>query len=271
MSRIADCFEKLRTDGRKGLITFITAGDPSPSATPDLMHALVRGGADVIELGVPFSDPMADGEVIQRASERALQQGVSLNDVFAAVRSFRQRDTNTPVVLMGYLNPFEQMGADNFARLATEAGVDGALIVDLPPEEAETFNLGLQQASIDQVYLVAPNSTRERIELLCEKASGFVYFVSVKGVTGGKAVSVDDIRQQIDLTRQISGIPVGLGFGIRNPQAAADAAAIADAIIVGSAIVEIIEKNGAAHSSEQEVEQFTAALREAIDKHRSAA
>ncbi len=265
MSLIAPRFASLRQDGRKGLITFITAGDPEIATTVELMHALVRGGADVIELGVPFSDPMADGEIIPRASERALSAGTTLGDVLDCVASFRTRDTTTPVILMGYLNPFEHMGAARFAARAAAAGVDGVLVVDLPPEEAAEFNAALVDAGIDQIFLVAPNSSLERIRTVCALASGFVYFVSVKGVTGGKALAVEDIRQQIELTRDIAGIPVGVGFGIRTPQAAAQAAGIADAIIVGSAIVELIADGGPAAAIADNTESFVASLRRAID------
>jgi tryptophan synthase alpha chain len=264
-ARIAARFEALAAQGRKGLITFITAGDPNVAATPAYMHALVRGGADVIELGVPFSDPMADGEVIQRASERALEHGTSLDDVLACVSEFRREDTTTPVVLMGYLNPFEHMGAARFAGRAAAAGVDGVLIVDLPPEEAAEVNAALRAAALDQVFLVAPNSPERRIRKVCQAASGFVYFVSVKGVTGDKSAAIDEIGQQVAMTREFAGLPVGIGFGIRTPQAAAAAAAVADAVIVGSAIVEIIERGGEGAVVASAVEQFVASLRAAID------
>ncbi|MEQ8659493.1 MAG: tryptophan synthase subunit alpha [Gammaproteobacteria bacterium] len=271
MGRIADRFEELGATGRKGLITFITAGDPSVAATPGLMHALVRGGADVIELGVPFSDPMADGEVIQRASERALAHGTSLDDVFGAVAAFRRDDSRTPVVLMGYLNPVEHMGPARFATRAAEAGVDGALIVDLPPEEAADVTPALRAAGIDEIFLVAPNSPESRIRKVCAAASGFVYFVSVKGVTGGKSAVLDEIGTRIEMTRRFAGMPVGIGFGIRTPEAAADAAGVADAVIVGSAIVEIIERGGAADDTARAVESFVASMRDAIDARAHAA
>lgn len=268
MTRIASRFETLDVTGRKGLVTFITAGDPDAARTPALMHALVRGGADVIELGVPFSDPMADGPVIQKASERALAAGTSLDTVLGCVRTFRERDPDTPVVLMGYLNPFEHMGYAEFARRGAEAGVDGVLVVDLPPEEADEFHATMRGAGIDQIFLVAPNSGPERVRKVCEFASGFVYFVSVKGVTGGKALDVADIDDRITATAAAAALPVGVGFGIRTPQAAARAARVADAVIVGSAIVELIEQSGA---DEQALERFVASLREAIDSRADAA
>lgn len=270
MSRIADRFAALAASDRKGLITFITAGDPSPAATPRLMHALVRGGADVIELGVPFSDPMADGEVIQHASERALTHGTSLDDVMACVAAFRREDSDTPVVLMGYLNPFERMGAQRFGQHAVANGVDGALVVDLPPEEAAGFNTELRAAGLDQVFLVAPNSPEERIRKVCERASGFVYFVSVKGVTGANALALDSIAPRIAMTRKIAGIPVGIGFGIRTPAAASAAADIADAIIVGSAIVELIAAAGPDGDASEAVEDYVGTLRRAIDANGAA-
>ncbi|MEX2479791.1 MAG: tryptophan synthase subunit alpha [Gammaproteobacteria bacterium] len=269
--RIARRFAALATSGRKGLITFVTAGDPTVSATPVLMHALVRGGADVIELGVPFSDPMADGEVIQRASERALAHGTNLDDVLNCVAEFRQADRSTPVVLMGYLNPYEHMGAARFAARAAEVGVDGVLVVDLPPEEATDFNRALTSAALDQIFLVAPNSPESRMHKVCEAASGFVYFVSVKGVTGGKAAALEEIAARIELTRQFAGIPVGIGFGIRTPETAARAAAIADAVIIGSAIVEVIEQGGEMTALEQKIESLVADLRAAIDSQADAA
>ena len=266
MSRIGACFERLAARRGKGLVTFISAGDPAPAATPVLMHALVRGGADVIELGVPFSDPMADGPVIQRASERALAAGTTLDDVFRCVATFRSQDNSTPVMLMGYLNPFEHIGAARFAERAKAAGVDGVLVVDLPPEEAEEFNRVAKAAGVDQVFLVAPNTTSERISMICNYASGFVYFVAVKGVTGDKAVDVELINARIAETRRLASLPVGIGFGIRTPQSAAASAASADAIIVGSALVEIIEQHGTdINAAASALEGFVRSLREAID------
>ncbi len=271
MSRIVECFSSLQSSGRKGLITFITAGDPTPEATPTYMHALVKGGADIIELGVPFSDPMADGPVIQRSSERALAAGTTPDEVLRCVARFRQQDKRTPVVLMGYLNPFEHM--DAFAERAIEAGVDGVLVVDLPPEEASEFNGRLSAAGLAQVFLVAPNSSSERIATICAYASGFVYFVGVKGVTGGKALDVAGIQARIGETRSVSRLPVGIGFGIRTPEAAAEAAAIADAVVVGSTLVDIIESGigNAAIVTTTALERTVAALRNAIDARADAA
>lgn len=271
MSRIEQCFTRLADEGRKGLITFITAGDPGVAVTPALMRALVTGGADIIELGVPFSDPMADGEVIQRASERALAAGTSLDDIFDVVAEFRRQDNATPVVLMGYLNPIERMGESVFIDKAARAGVDGALVVDMPPEEAASFNPALRAAGLDQIFLVAPNSPDARIDGVRSFASGFVYFVSVKGVTGGKAVAVDAISERIARARERVALPVGIGFGIRTPAAAADAARISDAVIVGSAIVELIESGGDTDAMTSRVQRFVSSLRAAIDAHADAA
>ena len=272
MSRIAATFHRLAARGAKGLVTFISAGDPDAAATPELMHALRRGGADIIELGVPFSDPMADGPVIQRASERALAAGTTLEEVFRCVARFREQDGDTPVVLMGYLNPFERIGPQAFAERALAAGVDGVLVVDLPPEEAEDFNRVVRTAGIDQVYLVAPNTSSERIRMICSQASGFVYFVAVKGVTGDKPVDVERINARIAETRSVSSLPVGIGFGIRTPQSAAAAAASADAIIVGSALVEVIEQHGRdSAAAAPALERLVRSLRTAIDAEAHAA
>lgn len=260
--RIQSRFRDLRSGKRKGLITFITAGDPSAADTPVLMHALVQGGADIIELGVPFSDPMADGPVIQRASERALSSGVTLEDIFACVRLFRESDTDTPVVLMGYLNPFEHLGASVFSERAVSAGVDGVLIVDLPPEEATDFHNALNRANLDQIFLIAPNSDAERIGRICEFASGFVYFVAVKGVTGDKELNVGSVGARVSEVCATTELPVGVGFGIKTPESAGRAAELADAVIVGSAVVELIEQGGADPVA---LERFVSRLRSAVD------
>ena len=265
MNRINTCFEKLNSDGNKGLIAFVTAGDPSLGATSDIMHALVAGGADIIELGVPFSDPIADGEVIQRASERALSHGTSLNDVLDCVDVFRQKDPDTPVILMGYCNPFQRMGLGTLAARCNEVGADGVLVVDLPPEEAAPFKNSFEPLGIAQIFLVAPNSPEERIRKICEYASGFVYFVAVKGVTGDKQFDGNEIKDNIDRTKNIAGIPVGLGFGIRSSQAAGDAAAISDGVVVGSAIVEIIEKGKTVSEISENVTHFVQELRIGIN------
>lgn len=241
MSRIATRFEALRAQGRTALIPFVTAGDPSPAITVALMHAMVEAGADLIELGVPFSDPIADGPVIQRATERALAQGVSLHDVIALVREFRARDAETPVVLMGYLNPIEVLGYAAFAQEARAAGVDGALVVDVPPEEGHDLVGALRAEGLDLVYLLAPTSTESRIERIGQVASGFVYYVSVKGVTGSGHLDTDAVAEKVRAIKSRIALPVGVGFGIKDAETAARVAGCADAVIVGSAIVGRIE------------------------------
>lgn len=241
MSRIAGRFRDLKAQGKTALIPFITAGDPNPGVTVDLMHALVQAGADLIELGVPFSDPMADGPVIQRASERALEHHVSLNDVLAMVKAFREQDADTPVVLMGYLNPIEVMGYEDFSKHAQAAGVDGALVVDIPPEEGHELLEALREHSLDQIYLLAPTSTPERIERICEVAGGFVYYVSVKGVTGASHLDLDAVQEKLSQIRAETDLPVGVGFGIKDAETAAAVSRLADAVVVGSALVSRVE------------------------------
>lgn len=241
MSRIAGVFSALRDQGRQALIPFVTAGDPSPDFTVPLMHAMVEAGADIIELGVPFSDPMADGPVIQRASERALEHHVSLHDVLDLVRRFRANDRETPVVLMGYLNPLEVMGYAAFADAAAEAGVDGVLTVDIPPEEAESFVPAVKARGIDPIFLLAPTSNRGRIQRITAAASGFVYYVSLKGVTGAANLSLDSVREKLVEIRSCTELPVGVGFGIKDAATAAAMATFADAVVVGSALVSRIE------------------------------
>jgi tryptophan synthase alpha chain len=241
MSRIAGRFSELRAHGKTALIPFITAGDPNPGVTVELMHALVAAGADLIELGVPFSDPMADGPVIQRASERALVHHVGLHDVLDMVQEFRQRDTATPVVLMGYLNPIEVMGYEVFAKGAQAAGVDGALVVDIPPEEGHELLQALHEHDLDQIYLLAPTSTLQRIERICQAAGGFVYYVSVKGVTGASHLDLEGVKAKLSQIRANTELPVGVGFGIKDAQTAAAVSRIADAVVVGSALVSRVE------------------------------
>lgn len=243
MSRIAGVFSALREQGRQALIPFVTAGDPKPGVTLPLMHALVDAGADIIELGVPFSDPMADGPVIQRASERALEHHTSLHDVIGMVREFRASNQLTPVVLMGYLNPIEVMGYRAFADAAADAGVDGVLTVDIPPEESSDFIPAMRSRDIDPIFLLAPTSHRARIERITAAASGFVYYVSVKGVTGAGNLSLDSVRDRLREIRSCTDLPVGVGFGIKDAQTAAAMAEFADAVVVGSALVSRIEAN----------------------------
>ncbi|MHB8346547.1 MAG: tryptophan synthase subunit alpha [Acidiferrobacterales bacterium] len=235
--RLADRFKALKARGRTALIPFITAGDPEPRVTVPLMHALAEAGADIIELGVPFSDPMADGPVIQKASERALAHHMSLAGVLAMVREFRVEDSHTPVVLMGYLNPVEAMGYDRFATDAREAGVDGVLTVDLPPEEGQELVTALRTRGIDPVFLLAPTSDAERIRRIVQLAGGFVYYVSLRGVTGAANFDLAEVAQKLRLIRAQTHLPVGVGFGISSAEVAAKVAGVADAVIVGSALV----------------------------------
>ncbi|WP_089725639.1 tryptophan synthase subunit alpha [Candidatus Thiosymbion oneisti] len=241
MGRITQRFETLSRQHKTALVPFITAGDPEPSVTVPLMHAMVAAGADLIELGVPFSDPMADGPVIQRSSERALAHHVSLRDVLDMVQAFRAQDVETPIVLMGYLNPIEVMGYDSFAARAGDAGVDGVLVVDAPPEESRELVEVLRAAALDLVYLLAPTSTPERIARIAEVTSGFVYYVSFKGVTGAGHLDVDQVAAKLLPIRRMIELPVGVGFGIRDAASAAQIARVADAVIIGSATVRRME------------------------------
>lgn len=243
MSRIKSVFEQLQSQGRCALIPFITAGDPDAALSVPLMHALVDGGADIIELGVPFSDPMADGPTIQRASERALAAGMSLRKVFDLVASFRETDADTPVVLMGYANPIEAMGLDAFVSGASGAGVDGVLVVDYPPEECREFAAAVKTAGLDPIFLLAPTSTQQRFDDVAAAGSGYIYYVSLKGVTGSGALDLDEVAKRIPLIRERVGLPVGVGFGIRDAQAAARIGETADAVVIGSRIIEEIESS----------------------------
>lgn len=264
MSRIQTTFAALATQGRKALIPFITAGDPHPDLSLPLMRALVAGGADIIELGVPFSDPMADGPTIQRASERALAHGMSLRRVLGLVSEFRRENATTPVVLMGYANPVESYGVEAFARDAREAGVDGVLVVDYPPEECAGFAATMKAADIDPIFLLAPTSTEQRYAEVAQIGSGYIYYVSLKGVTGSGSLDLDEVAQRIPLIRQQVGMPVGVGFGIRDAATAARIAAVADAVVIGSRLIEEIE-NGDAESATERVTAFLAGVRTALD------
>ena len=243
MSRIDNTFQKLRQSGRKALIPFVTAGDPTPDFTLPLMHAMVEAGADIIELGVPFSDPMADGPVIQKASERALEHQMSLRKVLDLVQAFRETDQTTPVVLMGYLNPVEAMGYPAFVERAKAAGVDGVLTVDLPPEESGELLPMLDQAGIAPIFLLAPNSAEQRIRRMGELGRGYLYYVSLKGVTGASHLDLADVERKLAQIRGLTDLPIGVGFGVKNAETAAAVAKLADAVVVGSALVSRIEVN----------------------------
>ena len=265
MSRIQNVFNELKGKGRRALIPFITAGDPGPEATVPLMHALVAGGADIIELGVPFSDPMADGPTIQRASERALARGMNLRKVFEAVREFRQTDQHTPVVLMGYANPIEAMGVLDFVARASDAGVDGVLVVDYPPEECRDFAATVRQGGLDPIFLLAPTSSEQRFSDVAEAGSGYIYYVSLKGVTGVGSVNFDEVRERIALIRDRVGLPIGVGFGIRDAASARRVGEFADAVVVGSRIIEEIE-NSPVEEVSARVTALVRGLRDALDE-----
>ena len=265
MSRIKLVFESLASSGKKGLIPFITAGDPSPAMTVPLMHALVAGGADIVELGVPFSDPMAEGPVIQRACERALKFGVSMKDVLGYVRQFRETDLDTPVVLMGYANPIERMGHAAFIAAARHAGVDGIIVVDYPPEECEEFATALQAAGMDPIFLLAPTSTTERIVQVAKAGSGFSYYVSLKGVTGAANIDIDEVSQRIAAIRQHVKLPIGVGFGIRDAATAKALSSVADAVVIGSRIIQELE-NTPPDLAVEVVQRFLIGIRKALDE-----
>ncbi|MFA5521326.1 MAG: tryptophan synthase subunit alpha [Castellaniella sp.] len=238
-ARILAAFE--RTAGRAALVPYVTAGDPSIEAMPRLMHAMVDAGADIIELGVPFSDPMADGPVIQLAAERAIARGTSLATVLDMVAQFRRDDDVTPVVLMGYANPIERMGQEAFVQRAAQAGVDGMLVVDYPPEEAGHFAALLADVRIDPIFLLAPTSTAERMQALARMARGYVYYVSLKGVTGSAALDTEAVARRLEEVRRHISIPVGVGFGIRDAQSAQQIGKTADAVVIGSRLIELMQ------------------------------
>lgn len=266
MSRIKKVMADLDAFGKKALIPYITGGDPRPEWTVGLMHALVESGADIIELGVPFSDPMADGPVIQLACERALEHHVSLDDVFSMVARFRESDQKTPVVLMGYLNPIELKGYQRFAAEAAAAGVDGVLVVDLPPEEADTLVPFLREQNLDSIFLIAPTTTEERVKKICEHSSGYVYYVAVKGVTGSAEISADDVAEKMAVIKQHHKIPVGVGFGIRDAASAARISRLANGVIVGSVIVNLIADNKDDNAvMKTKIQALVSSMRQAID------
>lgn len=265
MSRIQACFEQLAAKGRKGLIPFVTAGDPSDEGTVDLLHALADAGSDVIELGVPFSDPMADGPVIQRSSERALARGVGLRKVLDYVTQFRQRNTQTPIVLMGYANPIERMGEALFIERAVAAGVDGVLVVDYPPEESESFAANLRKAGLDPIFLLAPTSTEERIRAVTAIASGYLYYVSLRGVTGAANLDAGAVQSQLPVIRKHTRVPVGVGFGISDARSACAVAESADAVVIGSALIRALESAEAGQAA-QTARNFIAPIRQALDQ-----
>jgi len=265
MSRIEKTFVSLKAQRRTALISFITAGDPEPGLTVPLLHALVAGGVDILELGVPFSDPMADGPTIQRASERALKQGVGLVDVIAQVAEFRQTNTTTPVVLMGYANPIESMGYARFCSTAAAAGVDGVLTVDYPPEESTAFAAQCAAVGIDNIYLLAPTTSAARVEVVARHARGFVYYVSLKGVTGAATLDLTEVAARLPAIRAATGLPVGVGFGITDAETARQVGQVADAVVIGSRIVQEIESSPRDQVIAR-VQGFVAGVRAALDE-----
>jgi tryptophan synthase alpha chain len=264
MSRIASTFAALKSNNKTALITFITAGDPGPEMTVPLMHAMVDGGVDIIELGVPFSDPMAEGPVIQRACERALKFGIGLRDVLEYVRVFRETNRHTPVVIMGYANPIERIGQQSFIDEASQAGADGAIVVDYPPEECEAFAAAMRTAELDLIFLLAPTSTEARIAQVAKVGGGFSYYVSLKGVTGAGHIDTAEVAERLAAIRRHVHLPIGVGFGIRDAATAKTVAAVADAVVIGSRIIQEIE-NTPKEGATAAVRAFVAGIRGALD------
>ena len=275
MSRLAERFaalkaQKSKTGSRKALIPYVMAADPSPEITLPLMFAMVEAGADIIELGVPFSDPMADGPVIQAAAERSLEHNTSLHDVFSLVKAFRKTDDKTPIIVMGYLNPIEVMGYQSFAQQAADSGIDGVITVDMPPEEADEYVPALKSQGLDPIFLLAPTSTQERIKRLAKIASGFVYYVSLKGVTGAATLDVSSVEEKVAEIKRFIDLPVAVGFGISDEKSAAKVAACADAVVVGSVIVKKMTLNDGKTEQDRsiiikQVSDILSAMRNAMD------
>jgi tryptophan synthase alpha chain len=241
MSRIQATFKSLKNKNEKALIPFFTAGDPHPDRTVEIMHTLVESGADMIELGIPFSDPMADGPVIQRASERALKNNVGITRTIKLAAEFRKNNKTTPLILMGYANPIEAIGVDNFVRLIKDADIDGVITVDYPPEESEEFVKKLKENNIDSIFLISPTTDDKRIELIINQATGFLYYVSLKGVTGSANIDIKQVSKKVNNIKEFTELPVGVGFGVRDAKTAKEVAEISDAVVIGSRIVQEIE------------------------------
>ena len=264
MSRIANTFKALKEANRKALIPYITAGDPHPDLTVSMMHALVDSGADMIELGIPFSDPMADGPTIQRASERALAHHVGLSHVFNMVKTFREKNTQTPIILMGYANPIEAIGAETFVERAKVSDVDGIITVDYPPEECTQFTKLLKEKNIDSIFLLSPTSELDRVKLIIEQASGFLYYVSLKGVTGAANIDIEQVKSKVSMIRKLTNLPIGVGFGVRDAATAKEVAKISDAVVVGSRMIQEIE-NSNKDNLIQNISKLMKELREAVN------
>jgi tryptophan synthase alpha chain len=266
VSRLAATFEQLAKAGRKALIPFVSAGDPRPDFTLPLMHAMVEAGADIIELGVPFSDPMADGPVIQRASERALEHKMSLRRTLTIAAEFRRTNQHTPVVLMGYVNPIEAMGYEDFANAAQRAEIDGVLTVDLPPEEADECVALLKARDIDPIFLLAPNSSDDRVRKMDAAGSGYIYYVSLKGVTGAGHLDVSDVETKLNQIKENTHLPVAIGFGVKDAQTAKTVANLGDGVVIGSALISKIEANlDDPERAKKEIVELLGAMRQAMD------
>ncbi len=266
MNRVDRCFKELKVTGKKALIPYITGGDPRPGLTVELMHCLVENGADIIELGVPFTDPMADGPVIQLACERALAHNTSLRDVLGMVKTFRETDKKTPVALMGYLNPIEVLGYEAFSELAKDADIDAVLVVDMPPEESADLAGVLSEKNIQCIFLMAPTTPDYRADLICQHAQGYLYYVSVKGVTGSAALDIDDVKANLDRIAAKTDLPLAVGFGIKDGATAAAVAKVADGVIVGSALVNCVARNVDNESQiKKELAEIMTQMRQAMD------
>lgn len=270
MSRIEACFARLKEANRTALVPFVTAGDPHPDHTVDIMHALADSGSDIIELGIPFSDPMADGPTIQLADERALAHGTTIHDAIAMVKKFREKNDETPVVLMGYLNPIEVVGYEAFAKEASDAGVDGVLTVDMPPESAAELNKVLANYGLEPIFLIAPTTTEARIKKIADAAKGYLYYVSLKGITGAGHLDTADVKQKLETIRKITDLPIAVGFGIKDPETAGLVAELADGVVVGSALVNIVAENqNDPKAILEKLSSLVGALRQGIDNKAS--
>lgn len=275
MSRLEGVFSQLKGNQRKALVSYVVAGDPSPEGTVELLHQLVAAGADVLEVGVPFSDPMSEGVVIQQGHERALANGMTLRGVLQIVAEFREQDQSTPIVMMGYANPIERFGYERFAAAGAEAGVDGLITVDLPPEEVERLESALREHELDNIFLISPTTPEDRIRTIVDRASGFIYYVAVKGVTGSGQLNVTEVADRVSLIRSMTALPIAVGFGIKDADSARAVAGVADAVVVGSALIDQMVRAGSTDSSLDEIQIHQAAvkllqsIREGVDSSRS--
>lgn len=260
MSRLNETFARLRSEGRQGLVSYVVAGDPSPDGTVGLLHELVAAGADILEVGVPFSDPMAEGSVIQKGHERALANGMSLKGVLDIVTAFRQDDQETPIIMMGYANPIERFGYEALAAAGAKAGVDGLITVDLPPEEVEEIDAALKAVALDNIFLISPTTPASRIETIVERARGFIYCVAVKGVTGSGQLDATEVARNVAVIRSKTTLPVAVGFGIKDADSARAVATVADAVVVGSALIDAMVKVAKHEPAATEAQMHAAAV-----------